>query len=141
MHTGFWWGNLRKGDHLQDLGVDGRIILKWIFKKWVWGMDWIDQARKMHTCFEEVVPRVSNSLHNTCLCIAWLGFPISSRTDLYSAWIKHHVKRVQYVELQEFYNFLMSLPPQLFIFGYRNVWLYQSNLIEGRFYQSMADSS
>jgi hypothetical protein len=21
-----WWENLREGDHLQDLGVDGRII-------------------------------------------------------------------------------------------------------------------
>jgi hypothetical protein len=25
--------------------VDGRIILKWIFKKWDWGMDWIDVAQ------------------------------------------------------------------------------------------------
>jgi hypothetical protein len=33
VHTGFWWGDLRKGDHLGNPGVDGRIILKWI-KKW-----------------------------------------------------------------------------------------------------------
>jgi hypothetical protein len=28
------WGNLRKRDHLEDQGVDGRIILRWIFRKW-----------------------------------------------------------------------------------------------------------
>jgi hypothetical protein len=26
MYTGFWWENLRKGDHLEDPGIDGRII-------------------------------------------------------------------------------------------------------------------
>ena len=31
MHTGFWWGNLREGDHLED--------------KVGWGMDWIDVAQ------------------------------------------------------------------------------------------------
>jgi hypothetical protein len=30
VHTGFWWGNLRVRDHLEDPGVDQRIILKWI---------------------------------------------------------------------------------------------------------------
>jgi hypothetical protein len=36
---------MREGDHLEDLGVDGRIILKWILKKWDGGMDWIDMAQ------------------------------------------------------------------------------------------------
>jgi hypothetical protein len=27
VHTGFWWGNLREGNHLEDKGVDGRKIL------------------------------------------------------------------------------------------------------------------
>jgi len=34
LHTGFWWETLREGDHLEGLGVDGRIILKRIFKQW-----------------------------------------------------------------------------------------------------------
>jgi len=29
-----WWGHLRERDHLEDLGLDGRIILKFVFKKW-----------------------------------------------------------------------------------------------------------
>jgi len=33
LHTGFWWGNLRGKDHLEDISIDGRIILKWTFKK------------------------------------------------------------------------------------------------------------
>jgi hypothetical protein len=34
VHTGSWWGDLREKDHLEDPDEDGRIILKWIFKKW-----------------------------------------------------------------------------------------------------------
>jgi hypothetical protein len=37
VYKGFWWGELREGDHLGDPDVDGRIISKWIFKKWDWG--------------------------------------------------------------------------------------------------------
>jgi len=44
-YTGFWCGNLRKRDHLGDQGIDGRIILSWIFRKWdvgVWtGSSWL----------------------------------------------------------------------------------------------------
>jgi hypothetical protein len=31
--TRFWWGNLRERDQWGDPGVDGRIILRWIFRK------------------------------------------------------------------------------------------------------------
>jgi hypothetical protein len=39
-------GNLRLRDHSEDAGVDGMIILRWIFKKWNGrGMNWIDLAQ------------------------------------------------------------------------------------------------
>jgi hypothetical protein len=40
--TGFWWGSLREGDHWGDPDVDGRIILRCIFRKWkgVVGTGW-----------------------------------------------------------------------------------------------------
>jgi len=34
VHPGLWWGDLMERDHLEDLDICGRIILKWISKKW-----------------------------------------------------------------------------------------------------------
>jgi hypothetical protein len=42
---GFWWGSQRERNHFDVLGVNGKIILQWIFKMWNVGMDWIDLAQ------------------------------------------------------------------------------------------------
>ena len=33
MYAEFWWGKVRARDRLEEVGVNGRIILKWILKK------------------------------------------------------------------------------------------------------------
>ena len=50
----FWWGNLREGGHLEDPGMYGRIILKWIFNSRMGRMDWIDLTGRgqVASCFE-----------------------------------------------------------------------------------------
>jgi len=45
VHTGFWWGVPREGYHYEDVGVDMKTILKWIFNKrdgepWT-GLQWL----------------------------------------------------------------------------------------------------
>ena len=37
VYTGFWWGNLGERDLLEDTGVDGKVILRWKFRKWGMG--------------------------------------------------------------------------------------------------------
>jgi hypothetical protein len=44
--TGVWWENLRERDNWGDPGVDGKIILRRIIRKWnVISMEWIEQAQ------------------------------------------------------------------------------------------------
>jgi len=45
VYSVFGVGNLRESDHLEYPDVDGRIILRWIFRKWVRGIDWIHLAQ------------------------------------------------------------------------------------------------
>ena len=45
MYTGFWWGNLRERDHFEDPVVDGKIIMRRVFRKWDGDMDWIYLAQ------------------------------------------------------------------------------------------------
>jgi len=51
--------NLRERDHLEDSGVDGTIILKWIIKGGVGSMDWIDLAQ-IKSIWRAVVNAVMN---------------------------------------------------------------------------------
>ena len=35
MHTGIWLDNVQERDHMEDLGICGRVVLKWVLKKWM----------------------------------------------------------------------------------------------------------
>ena len=37
------WGNVRERDLLEDPGIDGRIILRWLFRKWDVGL-WTESS-------------------------------------------------------------------------------------------------
>ena len=44
MHAGFWLGNLRERGYFEDLGINGKVTLKWIFKRKDGGVGCIDMV-------------------------------------------------------------------------------------------------
>jgi hypothetical protein len=53
VHTEVWWGDLAGKDQLEDLGIDGKIILKLICKRygeaWI-GLIWLMIGQVMGDC-------------------------------------------------------------------------------------------
>jgi hypothetical protein len=44
VYTGLWCGKIREREQLKDKGIDRRIILIWIFRKWHVGV-WNESIR------------------------------------------------------------------------------------------------
>jgi hypothetical protein len=70
-YTGYWWGNLRETDHLGDPGIDGRVILRWIFRKCgvgvYTGSNWLKLGKVADTC------ECSNESSGSIKCGEFLG--------------------------------------------------------------------
>ena len=89
-NTGFWWGDLRERDHLEDLGVYWMIILKRILRKWdegAWtglsclgigtGSDllWMGQRTFWYHKIREISRRAENWLapQEGLCCVEWVS--------------------------------------------------------------------
>ena len=54
VYTVFWWGKPEEKYQLEDPGIDGRMILRCIFRKCDGGMCWIDLTQNRDRCWELV---------------------------------------------------------------------------------------
>jgi hypothetical protein len=58
-YTGFWWRNLKEREHWGDVDADGRIILRWILRKWDVGVRTESSWLKIVTDCGPLLPSVS----------------------------------------------------------------------------------
>ena len=82
VHTGFWWRNLEERNNLKDSDVDGRIILKWFFRKWDGSMGWSDLAQSRDK-WRAVVSAVMNFFgFHKFREISWLAGNLSTSKEV-----------------------------------------------------------
>jgi hypothetical protein len=55
MHTVFWCGILRETGYFEESGVDWRIILRWVFRKWDGDVEWSDLAQNSDVLWALVI--------------------------------------------------------------------------------------
>jgi hypothetical protein len=95
VYTEFWWGNLGERDLLEDLGVDGPLILKWPFMKCYRGKGWsyVAQDREWWRA-----PLNAGNFFN-----CWGSPSFSRRTLLHIVSLtRHSRKRFSYIILSSF---------------------------------------
>ena len=76
---------MRERDQLGDQGLDGRIILRWIFRKWDEGMDWIElaQGRNRWRVLLNAVMNLRVTLNAGNSLISWEPVSFSRRSLLH----------------------------------------------------------
>jgi hypothetical protein len=58
-----WWGDVSEGEHLENPGVESRIILKRIFNKWI-GESWTEDKDLCAIVNEVMKLRLSQNAKN-----------------------------------------------------------------------------
>ena len=78
VQAGFWWGDRKERHNLKDIGVNGSVILKWIFRKW--DMKKIHMAQDRDRC-RALVNAVMNVLVQINAVKFFVSFGLESLSE------------------------------------------------------------